>query len=389
MKKQIFLSGIVLFLAVCLAQAARFSIDRDYILKDGKEFLVKGVSYDYIRPEDPPWEWEGNPIPSEQIRARILKDIKDIREMNANVLRISDSPAAVYEGARKEKLFLLQSIWIEPAKDLFEPEFKERQKTNIRRMIDRIHNLNGADYSDIVMAWNICCELTEKEIKANDAKYPETNHYDGEYVSAPMGSTAVECFIAQMADYAKRYEYDSYFATHLVTYSNTQLTVSFLRTDFLDFMSMNLYSHNVWCWYNSPLGSRSGTIYQGFIETFRESYPNKPLLITEFGLSTAPECKKDALHPYGYGGNTEEEQAKGIAEMWNDIKTAKYPVAGGVVYAYADFWGGMGQEGVEIHEKNNPEQWFGVVSIDGESSKKTKVRKKQAYYKLQELFGLK
>lgn len=369
------------------ASAAKFTAGRDYIYKDGKQFLVKGVAYIYWRPGELPWAWIDDPNTPQSVRHRILGDMKDIKAMNANAVRIHDFPQAVYEGARNEGLYLIQNIWIESQKDLFEPEFKERQKKHIRRTIDRVHNLGGIDYSSLVLAYDIGNELDEKDIRANDEKYPEISLYDGEYISAPPGSTATECFIAQMADYAKQYEQSAYYTTHLMTYSNMQPTEPLLNTDFLDFMSMNLYNHSVWCWYTEPLGSKTKTMYQGYIESFRERHPKKALLITEFGLSTAPGCEKIAPFPYGYGGNTEEEQAAGIAEMWNDMLTAKYPVAGGVSFCYADWWGGLDGKINDTHNKADPEQWFGIVSVDGESSDKYEVRKKKAYYKLQELFG--
>lgn len=371
-----------------------FTVDKDYIYLNGKKFLVKGINYMPEYPGELPWELNKlKPFP-EKIRKRILNDIKNIKSLHANTIRFwGERPYPCFEGAKKEGLYIFLTIWINgDIKDYQSANFKNFQKKYIRTIIDQVHNLEGVDYSDIILAYAIGNELAESNIDSTDEKHPEVNHYKGKYITAPVGSTPTECFLAEMADYIKEYENDTYGVKHLVTYSNMQLTDPLLRCGFLDFISFNGYCHDTEIFSKNSDGSHTGTYYQGWLEKTRERFPNKPLLISEFGLSTAPECVRVGPPTYGDGGNTEEDQANGIAQMWNDIITAKYPVAGGIIFVYQDIWWAPGniKEPFEIdkesHNENDVHEWYGIVGLEGKSPKDFKVKKRKAFYRVREMF---
>ncbi len=366
-----------------------FTVNKNYFYYDGKKFLVKGINYNPEYPGEFPWDISNlNPLP-EKTKKRIQQDIKDIKSLNANTIRIWENPGVIYEYAKKEGLFIFQTIWIDGAiKDYHSPAFKLSQKKYIRFMVDRVHNVNGADYSDIIIAYPVGNELSEESIMTTDTKHPEINHYNGKYTSAPYPSTPTECFIAEMSDYLKDYEQEKYGKTHLVTYINHVVTDSILKCGFLDFLAFNGFSNSVPEFSKNPPGSKTGTDYQGWLEKLKSWHPNKPVLITEFGLSTAPDLPKCGPPNYGYGGNTEDDQADGIAQMWQDISTCRDSLAGGIVFEFNDGWWMVSADVTDknMHDEDDGEEWFGIISIDGSSVFNHRVKKKKAFYKVREIF---
>lgn len=377
-----------------------FAVSRNHIYLDGKKFLVKGISYSFTYPGEVPWEIRYlNPFPKD-IYNRILNDIKNIKSLNANTLRIwSEDPYPIYEAAKAKGLYIFITIWTNESSDYHSQSSKDFHKNYIKSTVDQVHNRNGIDYSDSILAYAIANELSEANIKSTDSKHPEITRYDGEYISAPEESTPTECFIAEMADYLKKYEHDTYGVTHLVTYSNMQPTdlykrdTPLIKCDFLDFITFNAYCFDTRIFSENPLGSHTSTYYQGWIEKTKARFPEKPLLISEFGLSVAPGRRKVGPPDYGYGGNTEQDQADGLASNWEDITTAKYPVAGGMIFYYQDIWWTSSwgiSEPIETdkntHDPNDVHEWDGIVGIEGTSPQDYTVKKRKAYYRVKEMF---
>ena len=312
-KVSILLSLAVFFIFVmrlqrCYSEPKNvFIVDNNYIYLNGNRFIVKGIHYLPEYPGELPWELrELKPLPK-NIRNRILTDIRDIKGLNVNTVRFWEHPGVCYEGAKKENLYIFQTIWVDGAiKDYQDISFKNSQKKYIRYTIDRVHNLNGVDYSDLILAYAIGNELSKESIITTNLNHFEVNKYEGKYISAPSGSSATECFVAEMADYVKKYEYDTYGVIHLVTYSNMQFTESLLDCSFLDFICFNAYCHDTRLFSVNELGSYTGTYYQGWLEKMKRKFSNKPLLISEFGLSTAPGQPCQGGYPdYSYGGNSD------------------------------------------------------------------------------------
>jgi hypothetical protein len=167
-----------------------------------------------------------------------------------------------------------------------------------------------------------------------------------------------------MADYTKYYEFETYNHVSLVSYANDIRTADIINTHFLDFISQNAYSYAVP--YNRPntsLGSNSGTIFQGWIEELKSKHPNKPLLITETGLSVSPNANHIDAPNFGYGGNTELEQTTGLLQNINDINTSVLPTAGVCIHEYLDAWWKFGLEDSYSKDPNDIEEWFGIVKL--------------------------
>ena len=198
------------------------------------------------------------------------------------------------------------------------------------------------------------------------SEHPGLNSYTGNYISTEQNLNASEVFLAEMADYVKEYEQDTYGVTHLVSYSNDIRTADLIDTPFLDFRSHNTYSYSV-PYYRpgtSP-GSGSGTLLQGWIEELKSRFPDLPLLITETGLSVSPNASHVGSPNYGYGGNTESEQTTGLLQNIEDNETSQSPNAGVIIHEFLDAWWKFGLEDSYSQDPDDIEEWFGVIRLIG------------------------
>ena len=343
----------------------RFSVDNNYILKNNIPYPIKGVVYVPGYPGYLPWEIEKSTLLPAELKYNIFTDIANIKAMGANTIRFWGAPKYCYEALKKVgDLYFIQTIWIKGDEaDFQNTAFKETTKAYIREVINRIYAVFDTN-SPPLIAYLIGNELSESSILSTDAKHPEINKYIGNYIKTDSNSTATEAFLAEMADYTKSYEFETYNHVSLVSYANDIRTADIINTPFLDFISQNAYSYAVPYYRpNTALGSNSGTIFQGWIEELKSKHPNKPLLITETGLSVSPNANHIGSPNFGYGGNTELEQTTGLLQNINDINTSALPTAGVCIHEYLDAWWKFGLEDSYSQDPNDIEEWFGIVKL--------------------------
>ena len=344
-----------------------FTTDADHVLKDGVPFPIRGVVYVPGYPGQLPWDLELAAALPPWLRASIDRDLAQIAAMGANTVRFWGAPKYCYESLQRAgKLFFLQTLWIDgDVSDLHDPQFKEATRGYLRSVIDRIHSVYTDDPPPLI-AYLVGNELSESTIRATNAAHPALTGYAGRYVTTESNLNASEVFLAEMADYVKQYEHDRYGVTHLVSYANDIRTADLVDTPFLDFRSHNAYSYAV-PYYRpgtSP-GSVSGTRFQGWIEELKSRLPDRPLLITETGLSVSPHAPQVGPPDYGYGGNTESEQAAGLMRNVEDVATAGSPAAGVIVHEFLDAWWKFGLADSYSQDPNDIEEWFGIVRLIG------------------------
>jgi hypothetical protein len=346
---------------------AVFSTNADYILKDGVPFPIRGVVYVPGYPGYVPWDIEAAATLPERLRKSIDRDIDQIAAMGANTVRLWGAPKYCYEAIQRAgTLYIVQTLWIDTeASDLHDPQFKATTRGYIRSVIDRIHSVY-TDHAPPLIAYLVGNELSEATIRATNAAHPELQGYSGAYITTGQSLNPSEVFLAEMADYVKQYEHDTYGITHLVSYANDIRTADLVDTPFLDFRSHNVYSYAVPSYRpgTSP-GSVSGTLLQGWVEELKARFPDRPLLLTETGLSVSPNAPHVGPPDYGYGGNTESEQAAGLLQNLADMATASSPVAGVVVHEFLDAWWKYSLEDSYSHDPDDVEEWFGLIRLTG------------------------
>ena len=370
-------------------KGVNFSVDNNYILKNNIPFKIKGVVYVPGYPGFLPWEIENSISLPIELKKSISSDITEIKLMGANTIRFWGAPKYCYEALKNiGDLNFIQVIWIKDDEPDFQnPLFKEDTKKYIRQVIDRIYTVFD-DNSPPLVALTIGNELSEKSILSTNAAHPNINSFIGNHITTESNITATEAFIAEMADYATTYEFSTYGNKSLLTYSNEIRTEDIIDIPFLDFVSHNAYSYAV-DYYRPETtpGSNSGTIFQGWVEQIKSKHPDKPLLITETGLSVSPYARHVGPPNYGYGGNTEAEQATGLLQNINDIDTSAFPLAGVCVHEFSDAWWKFGLEDSYSQDPNDVEEWFGVVKLK-DSSDWYKTELRSSYHALKEKWYL-
>ncbi len=370
-------------------KGVNFSVDNNYILKNNIPFKIKGVVYVPGYPGFLPWEIENSISLPIELKKSISSDITEIKLMGANTIRFWGAPKYCYEALKNiGDLNFIQVIWIKDDEPDFQnPLFKEDTKKYIRQVIDRIYTVFD-DNSPPLVALTIGNELSEKSILSTNAAHPNINSFIGNHITTESNITATEAFIAEMADYATTYEFSTYGNKSLLTYSNEIRTEDIIDIPFLDFVSHNAYSYAV-DYYRPETtpGSNSGTIFQGWVEQIKSKHPDKPLLITETGLSVSPYASHVGPPNYGYGGNTEAEQATGLLQNINDIDTSAFPLAGVCVHEFSDAWWKFGLEDSYSQDPNDVEEWFGVVKLK-DSSDWYKTELRSSYHALKEKWYL-
>lgn len=360
-----------------------FTVTTDHILRDDEVFPVRGVVYVPGYPGYLPWEIEtSNEVP-EQLENSVRADLEGIRALGANTVRFWGAPKACYEILKEiGSLSFVQTIWIDTeAPDFQDESFKSQTREYIRTVIDRIHGV----YSETppLLGYLVGNELSESSIRNTDQVHPDMTQYRGSYIQTDSSRSATESFIAEMADYVIEYSIVAYNYRPLVSYTNDIRTFDDLRTPFLDFQSQNAYSYAVPYYRPGQTpGSKTGTLFQGWVETLKAAFPEQPLVITETGLSVSPEAPHIGPPNYGYGGNTEQEQSNGILQNLNDIETAQQPVAGAIIHEYLDAWWKSGLEDSYVHEPEDIEEWFGLVALEPSSDWYVTIPR-QAYYAVQ------
>ncbi len=344
-----------------------FTAGRNHILKDGQPFEIRAVVYVPGYPGHLPWDTETAWSLPEKLRNSIDRDLAQIADMGANTVRLWGAPRYAYEAiAEVGTLHFIQTLWVDTeVGDLHDPGFKESTRAYFRSVIDRIH---GAfpDGSAPLVAYLVGNELSERTILATNAAHPDLDRYDGLYVQTTAGLNATEVFLAEMADYVKGYEKDQYGVTHLVSYANQIRTADLIDTPFLDFRSHNVYPYDIpYLRPGTAPGSASGTLTQGWMEELKMRHSGIPLLVTETGLSVSPNAPHVGPPNYGYGGNTESEQATGLLRALEDVSTARDPLAGIVVHELLDAWWKFGLEDSFTQDPDDVEEWFGLVRLAG------------------------
>ncbi|MBU1077013.1 MAG: hypothetical protein KKH98_06965 [Spirochaetes bacterium] len=347
------------------------SIDKDFIYLNNEKFIVKGISYNPYYP----LERNGD----DMRKAKFEDDLEKIKEANINsILLYWRRPLRIYYACRELGLKIIQGIPIHHKTGDFQDErLKKMIKSRIRTIVDYVNKNN---LSDAILAYFIGGEIDPYSIRTSDFKNKGLENFKGRYFSSERELNSIENFLMEMADYLRDYELTTYSNTHMISHINWPSSDEVLNIDFMDIAFFDIYSY----WPEDvsefqPGGSFTGTSYQGYLEELKEKYTGCPLIVSEFGYPTAPEDDLASVD--------EKTQGREIVNRWIDILTSKNPIAGGSIFEWNDEWWkqGKGAQFVEFekdpgaHEKDDYEEWFGIISIDGTSYTNYKVRPKPAY----------
>ncbi len=331
--------------------------------------------------------------------------LRNAAQMNAEVVRVYTLlPPAFYRAfshqvAAGARLVLYQQIWIgdPPNKDLFDPQFMEESKAEIRYVVDAIHGqgdvppkrarASGLFVNDIsahVGAILLGREFEPSTVLRTNAINIGKSRYGGKYISVSDGN-ATEVWLAQMLDYLVGYETDKYNWQHPVAFVNwppldplhhrtetpfyQELRMRAKRgerlapvsetTDDDDVVSLDeskfsvgsefqaglFASYHVYPYYPDFLNldpdylkardQQGPDPMYGYLRELRSRIPF-PLLISEYGLPDSIGISHFQPYGWNHGGHNEQDQAKIVAQLTRAIHDAG--CAGGFVFSLQDEW---------------------------------------------------
>jgi cellulose synthase/poly-beta-1,6-N-acetylglucosamine synthase-like glycosyltransferase len=315
------------------SQNVHVSIRGDQIYKDGSQFKIKGINYG-------PWKPGTGPNKNYEYpsAAEIEKDLKLIKEANANTILVYDPPAYVLQVAERNRLQVFCTFpvnWYGLESD----SVLNSQKSYIAERVKMLKQSNA------LLGWVIGNEIPENAL----LKY---------------GNGLYERAIKEIYDEMKKVD-----PVHPVTHSNWPLAKS-LNLSFLDIVSFNVYP----VWPTEVISRGYGNYIRDILKPIAGS---KPLLVTEFGINSLES------------GN--EGQAQTIKNCWEEIK--KQNTCGGIVFSFADEWWKNYDNPVrpddywlreaaandEATHDQDPEEYYGLMTSDR--------RPKKSYYAVQSMYS--
>lgn len=309
------------------AKRPRVDLVGNSIYIDGKKFFIKGVGYSPFRPD----KWPGSEVPLDIAE----QDFKRIRDAGFNTLRVwSIMPEAQLELAEKYGLKVIQAVALKSSADFGYEGFIRMAESKVKRMC-RI----SKDHPNVIM-------------------YLVMNEPHPSAILKPGLENTLNLY-KRLAEIIREED-----PGRPVSMANAYWTL-WLDQSVWDVVSFNAYSY-------TEIAEDMG--YANFIKNLKSLHsPDRPMVITEAGLSVSPEGPGN----FGYGGNTQEEQAEGVVNYFRDF--VKAGVAGGCIFEWNDEWWKAGEAGVHDY---HPEEWFGIIGIEKKEDSLGAPRK--AYYDIKE-----
>jgi len=305
-----------------------------------------------------------------------------------------------YNESVASPLYLVQEVWIpDDAEDLYESAMEREFRQETLSMIDLLHGqadlpyrkghnygIYTADVSRYVLALAIGREIDPRVVQITNNQNPSQTAYQGRAISLPRGSPT-EAWLARMCDLAAHYELEKYNSERPLTIVNwppldrlvhpTEATyreeiemrkklgesISEVVPQFMNdadvvsvdikkfkpeaeftaglFALYHIYQH----WpdflltepsYAEAQDAEGPNRYLGYLRELKKAYPDFPLLVGEYGLSTSMAAAH--LQPQGWnnGGLTEQQQADLLVRFTRNIRDTGY--AGGLVFEWQDEW---------------------------------------------------
>lgn len=395
----------------------------DNTLADGvkwEPFFLKGVNLGAALPGKFPSEFPTD-------FDIYLEWMKQMGEMNSNVIRIyTILPPQFYEALANynliysdKPLYLMQGVWATVPADhnYYNDDYVFGFRKEIRDVIDVVHGnavlekAPGKAYGTYVsdVSRYTVAYLLGREWEPQGMTHTNLNNeitsFNGDFVSVPTGS-AMEIWLGQMMDFSLKYETLAYRNQHPVSFVNwLPLDPMFHNSEFIENEKVREYDNDLeWIDFQKfhNTGNNKGGIYAAYhaypyypdfvyldkkysqngednylpyLIDLKEYCPDMPLIIAEYGV---PSSRGNSHYsPYGFdqGGHNEKEQAEINRILTQDIHDSA--CGGAIMFEWIDEWFKFNWMVMDFeqpqhrrkywHNKENPEQNFGVVALENRS----------------------
>lgn len=332
--------------------------------------FLKGIGYSPYLPNETPIY---GAAPGDD--ARYEEHVGLMQKMGVNYLHVFPlfMPPKFFTALDKTNIVYGQDIWIWAYEEDFLAEaFLEKTLKDITAVIDHVYAVGRPDR---LVLFSVGDELQAESVVRTDTRHPEVRNYAGKHLKV-TNRTPTEIALARLIDQAIEYELSHYGQRHL--YCHTSWThigpvgdrpdlevpeTSILTPDLGDLTCLNVYTYARGV-RTSPPGSVTGTHYQGYLEDLAEQ-TEKPILVTQVGLSTSPFEPKSWVP--GFGGHKVKDVPKDFSAIWQDIRTAKgkEKFCGISFFELQDEWWKSGEDPTDStrHEREDPEEWFGLYEV--------------------------
>ncbi|MDD3620550.1 MAG: hypothetical protein RBR09_12845 [Desulfobulbaceae bacterium] len=338
--------------------------------RGGSPVFFRGIGYSPYLPGETP-QFGASPGDDN----RYGEHFERVAELGVNYLHVFPlfMPPGFFRELDRSNLVYGQDIWVWGyAEDFLDPVFQGETLARIRAVIDHTYAVGRPDR---LVLFSIGDELQAEAVTRTDARHPEVRGFTGRHVKV-AGRTPTEVALARLIDGAMDYELTRYGRRHL--YCHTSWThigpladrpdlevarENVLVPDLGDLLCLNVYTYARGV-RTSPPGSVTGTAYQGYLEELAAAV-DKPVLITQAGLSTSPIAPKPWVP--GFGGHRVEDVPAVLRAVWQDVRTAagREKFAGLVFFELHDEWWKSGEYPADSsrHEADDPEEWFGLYEV--------------------------
>jgi hypothetical protein len=305
---------------------------------------------------------------------RYAEHLRLMQSLKVNYLHVfpMKMPPRFFAALDKTDLVYGQSIFVWPyAEDFLAESFYKSTMDRVKEVIDRTYKVGRPDR---LVLFSVGDELKADAVVRTDALHPNVHDYHGKHLTVTH-RTPTEVALARLIDGAMDYELTRYGRRHL--YCHTSWThigpvpapdlelpnQNVLDPDMGDLVCMNIYTYARGV-LTAPPGSVTGTNYQGYLEKLA-AQTNKPILITQVGLSTSPYEPKPWVP--GFGGHKVADVPQVFSAIWRDIHTAKgnEKYCGIAFFEFQDEWWKSGETSSDsaYHNSEDPEEWFGIYKI--------------------------
>jgi hypothetical protein len=340
-------------------------------LKSQKPVFFRGIGYSPYLPNETPI-FQAPPGND----SRYQKHLQMIKDLGANYLHVfpMKMPENFFKALDGTDLVYGQDIWVwGHENDFLTESFYNKSMETIKSVIDYTYTIGRPDR---LVVFSVGDELQAESVVRTDNLHPEVRNYTGKHLVV-TNRTPTEVAIARLIDGAIDYELTRYGQRHLYCHTSwTHIgpvanrpdlevpTKNIVNADMGDLNCMNIYEYARGVRTSHP-GSVTKSPYQGYLEDLA-AQTNKPILITQVGLSTSPFEPKPWVP--GFGGHKVQDVPKAFKAVWKDVRTAKgkEKFCGIAFFEFQDEWWKSGKDAAASirHDREDPEQWFGIYEVD-------------------------